>query len=136
MTECSLPAHFWTFRLKITAVSKRAQTDQGLAALLSSLNVPYPTTAVHIGRRVGALPSLIEKHNETVKELEEILTTYFKNPDRVPTNRPTKRLGGWMGIGGKKVDAVDYLTEKIKNLDNRIEVRLAFFVLSTLFRSH
>lgn len=136
MTECSLPAHFWTFRLKITAVSKRAQTDQGLAALLSSLNVPYPTTAVHIGRRVGALPSLIEKHNETVKELEEILTTYFKNPDRVPTNRPTKRLGGWMGIGGKKVDAVDYLTEKIKNLDNRIEVRLAFFVLGTLFRSH
>lgn len=25
-------------------------------------------------------------------------------------------------MGGKKVDAVDYLTEKIKNLDNRIEV--------------
>ncbi|GAA5914365.1 uncharacterized protein JCM6883_003166 [Sporobolomyces salmoneus] len=108
--------------LLITSVSKRAQTDQGLAALLSSLNVPYPTTAVHIGRRVGALPSLIEKHNETVKELEEVLTTYFKNPDRLPTNRPTKRIGGWMGMGGKKVDAVDYLTEKIKNLDNRIEI--------------
>jgi hypothetical protein len=108
--------------LQITAVSKRAQTDQGLSSLLSSLNVPYPTTAVHIGRRVGALPSLIEKHNETVKELEEVLTTYFKNPDRVPTNRPRKRIGGWMGMGGKKVDAVDYLTEKIKNLDNRIEV--------------
>ncbi|GAA6019485.1 hypothetical protein JCM11491_000973 [Sporobolomyces phaffii] len=108
--------------LLITAVSKRAQTDQGLASLLSSLNVPYPTTAVHIGRRVGALPALIEKHNETVKELEEVLTTYFKNPDRVPTNRPRKRIGGWLGMGGKKVDAVDYLTEKIKNLDNRIEI--------------
>ncbi|GAA5992952.1 hypothetical protein JCM5350_003057 [Sporobolomyces pararoseus] len=108
--------------LLITSVSKRAQTDQGLSALLSSLNIPYPTTAVHIGRRVGALPSLIEKHNETVKELEEVLTTYFKNPDRLPTNRPKKRLGGWMGMGGKKVDAVDYLTEKIKNLDNRIEI--------------
>lgn len=53
-----------------------------------------------------------------------MLTTYFKNPDHLPTNRPKKRIGGWMGMGGKKVDAVDYLTEKIKNLDNRIEVSM------------
>ncbi|GAA6058859.1 hypothetical protein JCM10212_002803 [Sporobolomyces blumeae] len=108
--------------LIITSVAKRNQTDQGLAALLSSLNVPYPTSAVHIGRRVGALPALIEKHNEAVKELEGVLTRYFKDPDRVPTKRPTKKLGGWMGIGTKKVDAIDYLTEKIKSLDDRIEI--------------
>lgn len=108
--------------LLITSVSKRAQTDQGLSALLSSLNIPYPTTAVHIGRRVGALPGLIEKHNDAVKELEEVLTTYFKNPDNLPTNRPKKKLGGWMGMGGQSVDAVDYLTEKIKGLDSKIEI--------------
>ncbi|GAA5846360.1 hypothetical protein JCM5353_005262 [Sporobolomyces roseus] len=108
--------------LLITSVSKRAQTDQGLSALLSSLNIPYPTTAVHIGRRVGALPGLIEKHNDAVKELEEVLTTYFKNPDNLPTNRPRKKLGGWMGMGGQSVDAVDYLTEKIKGLDSKIEI--------------
>ncbi|GAA5931151.1 hypothetical protein JCM1841_002118 [Sporobolomyces salmonicolor] len=109
--------------LLITQVSKKSQTDDGLAALLSSLSIPYPTTAVHIGRRVGALPALIKKHNEAVKDLEGVLTRYFKNPDRLPTSRPLKRIGGFAGcVGGRKVDAIDYLTEKIQRLDERIEV--------------
>ncbi|GAA6040001.1 hypothetical protein JCM8097_002661 [Rhodosporidiobolus ruineniae] len=111
--------------LLITQVGKKFQTDNGLGHLLQSLNIPYPTTAVHIGRRVGALPALIEKHNEAVKELEQVLTSYFKDPNRVPTKRPTKRLGGFMGMGGRKVDAVDYLTEKIKSLDERVHLARA-----------
>ncbi|BGP19976.1 hypothetical protein JCM10213_006753 [Rhodosporidiobolus nylandii] len=108
--------------LLITQVKKQYQTDEGLAQLLTSLNIPYPTSAVHIGRRVGALPALIEKHNEAVKELEEVLTRYFKNPDRLPTNRPTKRIGGWLGMGGHKVDSIDYLTQKITQLDQRVHL--------------
>ncbi|GAA6054811.1 hypothetical protein JCM3770_007446 [Rhodotorula araucariae] len=107
--------------LMITHVNKKFQTDAGLQGLLASLNIPYPTTAVHIGRRVGALPTLIKKHNETVMELEEVLTRYFKKPDKMGA-RPTKRIGGWMGLGGQKVDAVDYLTEKIKRLEERVEL--------------
>ncbi|GAA5908026.1 hypothetical protein JCM5296_004359 [Sporobolomyces johnsonii] len=91
--------------LLITQVSKKSQTDAGLAALLSSLSIPYPTTAVHIGRRVGALPALIKKHNEAVKDLEGVLTRYFKNPDRLPTNRPMKRIGGFAGRRGEKSEA-------------------------------
>ncbi|GAA5853364.1 hypothetical protein JCM9279_005766 [Rhodotorula babjevae] len=107
--------------LMITQVNKKFQTDAALQGLLASLNIPYPTTAVHIGRRVGALPALIEKHNETVAELEHVLTTYFKNPNKIGA-RPTKRIGGWMGLGGQKVDAIDYLTEKIKRLEERVEL--------------
>ncbi|BGP43319.1 hypothetical protein JCM10450v2_007469 [Rhodotorula kratochvilovae] len=107
--------------LMITHVNKKFQTDAGLQGLLASLNIPYPTTAVHIGRRVGALPALIKKHNETVMELEEVLTRYFKKPEKMGA-RPTKRIGGWMGLGGQKVDAVDYLTEKIKRLEERVEL--------------
>lgn len=92
-------------RPQITQVNKKFQTDAGLAGLLVSLNIPYPTSAVHIGRRFGALPALIKKHNEAVEELEHVLTTYFKNPDRLPTQRPIKRIGGHMGLGGQKVDA-------------------------------
>ncbi|GAA6005269.1 uncharacterized protein JCM10292_005362 [Rhodotorula paludigena] len=111
--------------LMVTHVAKKYQTDAGLAGLLASLNIPYPTTAVHIGRRVGALPALIKKHNETVKELEEVLTTYLRHPDHVPTSRPTKRIGGKFGLGGQTVDSIDYLTEKIKRLEERIEAARA-----------
>lgn len=109
--------------LLITQVGKKFQTDAGLNALLQSLNIPYPTSAVHIGRRVGVLPALIKKHNETVKELEEVLTSYLKNPEKIPAKRPMKKLGGWMGMGGQRVDAIDYLTQKIKTLEERVEVR-------------
>lgn len=34
-----------------------------------------------------------------------------------------------MGMGGQSVDAVDYLTEKIKGLDQKIEVRNSFVFL-------
>ncbi|GAA5905515.1 hypothetical protein JCM6882_004773 [Rhodosporidiobolus microsporus] len=106
--------------LMVTQVHKKYQTDAGLAQLLQSLNIPYPTSAVHIGRRVGQLPGLIKKHNEAVKELEEVLTGYLKNPDKIPAKRPSKRVGGWMGMGGQKVDAIDYWTARIKNLDERV----------------
>ncbi|KAM0786205.1 hypothetical protein ACM66B_007009 [Microbotryomycetes sp. NB124-2] len=110
----------------VTQVPKQAQTDQGLLSLLhnpgqNSLSIPYPTTAVHIGRRVGTLPDLIEKHKDAVRSLESVLTTYFKDPNHVPTKRPTKRIGGTLGLGGQQVDAIDYYTEKIKRLEDRIE---------------
>lgn len=109
-------------RSQITQVDKRSQTDSGLQNLLQSLQIPYPTTAVQIGRRVGTLPELINRHNDAVRALEGVLTTYFKNPDNLPTKRPSMRIGGWMGMGGKKVDAIDYLTQKIQRFEERIEV--------------
>lgn len=33
------------------------------------------------------------------------------------------RLGGTWGCGGKNVDAIDHLTQKIQRLDERIDVR-------------
>ncbi|EST04468.1 protein of unknown function DUF4463 [Kalmanozyma brasiliensis GHG001] len=103
--------------LMITDVTKRYQADNALGAVLSELKMPYPTTEVHIGRRVGILPDLIEKHNDLVRELERVLAKYLKNPNQVPAKRPTKTIGGFMGCGGKKVDAIDYLTSQI----NRVE---------------
>jgi len=101
----------------LTDVKKRYQGDGALGAVLSELKMPYPTTEVHIGRRVGVLPDLIEKHNDLVRELERVLAKYLKNPNQVPAKRPTKTIGGFMGIGGEKVDSIDYLTNQI----NRVE---------------
>ncbi|SPO29576.1 uncharacterized protein UTRI_04680_B [Ustilago trichophora] len=103
--------------LMITDVTKRYQADNALGAILSEIKMPYPTTEVHIGRRVGVLPDLIEKHNDLVRELEHVLAKYLKNPNQLPSKRPTKTIGGFLGCGGEKVDAIDYLTNQI----NRVE---------------
>ncbi|SCZ94465.1 BZ3500_MvSof-1268-A1-R1_Chr12-2g03916 [Microbotryum saponariae] len=108
--------------IMVTQIQKRDRSDEGLFNLLRTLQIPYPTTAVHIGRKVGTLPELIQRHNDAVRALEGVLTSYFKDPNRIATNRPTMRVGGWMGMGGKKVDSIDYLTQKIQRFDERIEV--------------
>lgn len=64
-----------------------------MAHLLKSLKIPYPTTAVHIGRRFGALPTLIDDHTAAVKSLESVLTNYLKNPNKLP-KRPIRRVNG------------------------------------------
>lgn len=73
------------------------------------------------------LPELIEQHEHAVRELEEVLAKYLKNPDRLPPNRPTcktqKKDRSY--APGTKVDAIDYLTSRISSLEVEIkEVRL------------
>ena len=105
---------------QITNVDRRSQTDEGLSLLLESLRIPYPTTAVHIGRRTEELPEIIEVHQETVRKLEQVLTKHLRT-GKIPDKRPTMRLGGFLGMGGQKVDAIDHLTTRIQRLEARIE---------------
>jgi hypothetical protein len=42
-----------------------------------------------VGRNVKDLPELIEKHDETVRELEQHLAKYLSNPNQLPAKRPT-----------------------------------------------
>lgn len=69
-----------------------------------------------VGRNVKDLPVLIKKHEEAVRKLEAVLAKYLKNPDRLPPNRPTMRPSRT----GEPVDAIDYLTERIQELEARI----------------
>lgn len=100
---------FYARTLMVRHVPRKLQTDEGLQSMFETLRVPYPTTAVHIGRRVGNLPELIDYHNEAVRELEGYLVMYLKD-GKIGKKRPTIRKGGFMGIGGKKLDAIDYWT--------------------------
>ncbi|KAG7091101.1 hypothetical protein E1B28_010156 [Marasmius oreades] len=111
---------FYARTLAITEVPRKFQSDEGLRQIFGSVQVPYPTTSVHIGRRVGRLPELIEFHNNTVRELEEYLVRYLKG-GRVAKKRPTIRIGGCWGCGGTKRDAIDYYTEKLKRTEAAIE---------------
>ncbi|QRV98162.1 hypothetical protein RhiJN_26181 [Ceratobasidium sp. AG-Ba] len=111
---------FYARTLMITQVPKKLQSDPGLAGLFDDLRVPYPTTAVHIGRRVGRLPELIELHNEAVRQLEQVLVTYLKG-GKLGKKRPTITIGGFLGFGGEKKDAIDYYSEKIARAERAVE---------------
>jgi hypothetical protein len=89
--------------------------------LLSQLQIPYPTTAVHIGRRVGMLAFLVERHNQTVRDLEQVLVTYLKG-GKISSKRPMIRISkNFLGLGGRKVDAIDFYTAKIKQYELKIQ---------------
>ncbi|KIK67510.1 hypothetical protein GYMLUDRAFT_37654 [Collybiopsis luxurians FD-317 M1] len=111
---------FYARTLQVTQVPKKYQSDEGIRAIFETYKVPYPTTSVHIGRKVGRLPELIEYHNTTVRELETHLVKYLKN-GAVGKKRPTIRIGGMCGCGGQKRDAIDFYTEKLKRTEAAIE---------------
>jgi hypothetical protein len=100
---------FYARTLAVMHVPKKYQSDEGIKAIFQSLHVPYPTTSVHIGRKVGRLPELIEYHNKTVREFEAVLVQYLRG-GKVSKNRPIIRIGGIMGCGGVQKDAIDFYT--------------------------
>ncbi|KAG1860839.1 hypothetical protein F4604DRAFT_1790278 [Suillus subluteus] len=111
---------FYARTLAVMRVPKKYQSDEGIRAIFESVQVPYPTTSVHIGRKVGRLPELIEYHNTAVRELEQVLVTYLKG-GKIAKERPTIRIGGFMGMGGTKKDAIDFYTAKLKRTEQAIE---------------
>lgn len=100
---------FYARTLTVLHVPKKNQTDEGIKAIFDSLKVPYPTTSVHVGRKVGRLPELIDYHNTTVREFEAVLVKYLKG-GKLGRKRPTIRVGGSCGCGGVKKDAIEHYT--------------------------
>lgn len=111
---------FYARTLTVRHVPKKYQSDMGIKDIFESVHVPYPTTSVHIGRRVGKLPELIEYHNDTVRELEQYLVKYLKG-GKIGKRRPTVRIGSHCGLGGKTHDAIEFYTAKLKRTEAAIE---------------
>lgn len=121
---------FYSRTLQVRHVPKNLQTDEGIRAIFESVKVPYPTTSVHIGRKVGKLPDLIEYHNQTVREFEEVLVKYLKG-GKIRSKRPTIRIGGTCGFGGTTKDAIDWYTCVFSNFALfLLKTQISFIVLS------
>jgi hypothetical protein len=84
-----------------------------------------------IARNVKVLPELIEEHEATVRNLEKHLAKYLHDPAHLPAHRPecrpSKNDPNFSTYArGQKVDAIEYLTARIKELEAEIkEVRLS-----------
>ncbi|KAM3421601.1 hypothetical protein BST61_g1988 [Cercospora zeina] len=115
--------------LMLTDIPKDMRTDEGIARITDKVKTTPDMPKTSIARNVKDLPHLVKQHEKCVRELEEHLAKYLKNPDRLPATRPTckphkedRSFGSY--AKGQKVDAIEYLAERIKGLEMEIrEVR-------------
>lgn len=74
-------------------------------------------------RNVKDLPKLISQHEEAVRELESVLAKYLKRPEQLPAKRPmmSPLKSDKDSNPDGKVDAIDYLTGRIRILEEEIK---------------
>lgn len=105
--------------LMLTDIPSASRTDEGILRLTDEVEQTSGLPRAAIARNVKELPEMIEEHDRAVRELENVLAKYLKNPDSLPANRPTitpsKKYR--KNNGGQKVDAIDYLTDRIGELE-------------------
>ena len=109
--------------LMITDIPAASRTDEGILRLTDEVEQTSGLPRAAIARNVKELPELIEEHDKVVKELEVVLAKYLKNPDSLPVTRPTTTPSKKYrkNNGGQKVDAIDYLTDRISELEMEIK---------------
>ncbi|KAJ5793679.1 hypothetical protein N7457_000278 [Penicillium paradoxum] len=109
--------------LMLTDIPSNSRTDEGILRLTDKVNPTAALPRAAIGRNVRDLPRIIKEHEEVVRELESVLAKYLKNPDRLPAKRPTVRPPRHQRSKhpGGKVDAIDYLTVRIRVLEEEIK---------------
>ena len=109
--------------LMITDIPSPDRSDEGILRLTDLVNPTATIPRASIGRNVRDLPSLIKEHEDAVRELESILAKYLKRPDHLPAKRP--RIRPPRSQRNKhpdgKVDAIDYLTVRIRVLEEEIK---------------
>ena len=109
--------------LMFTDIRSASRTDEGILRLTDEVEQTSGLPRAAIARNVKELPELIEEHDRAVRELEMVLAKYLKNPDNLPVNRPTIKPSKKYrkNNGGQKVDAIDYLTDRIGELEVEIK---------------
>ncbi|OAX79713.1 hypothetical protein ACJ72_05967 [Emergomyces africanus] len=109
--------------LLIRHIPPDLRTDEGLLRLTDEINPTPSIPRASIGRNMKELPKLIAEHEKLVRQLEEVIAKYFKNPEQLPPKRPTCRPSKEYQAehGSGKVDAIDYLTDRIRDLEAEIK---------------
>lgn len=112
--------------LMLTDIPKEYRSDDGITRITDEVRATDSVPRAAIARNVKDLPDLVEEHEENVRNLEGYLAKYLKNPDKLPAKRPTCKVSknDSSYTKGQKVDAIEYLTARIKELEIQIkEVR-------------
>lgn len=121
-----LPSNEATMKsLMVSHIPKSKQTDQDLKVWIESTRaIQHPIKDSMMGHHSNKLSEIYENHEIAVHQLETALASYLsdgKNTDS--KKRPTVRVDGMLFglIGGKKVDAIEYYTKQVAELDGEIK---------------
>jgi len=101
-------------------------TDEGIARLIDIVAPSSSFSRTSIARDVKELPVLVAEHSRVVRKLEKVLARYLKDPQNIPSARPTclpsKKDRSYSTYPkGQKIDAIEYLTQRIKQLEFEIK---------------
>ncbi|KAI9876263.1 MAG: hypothetical protein M1830_006906 [Pleopsidium flavum] len=109
--------------LMVTDIPPSYRTDEGILRITDAVEQTAGLPGAAVGRNVKELPLLIEQHQRQVRELESVLAKYLKDPDKIPSSRPTCRPSKHdrKQSQGHKVDAIEYLTGRIRDLEIEIK---------------
>ncbi len=124
--------------LMLYDLPRACASDEGIARIIDEVAPSSSFARTAIARNVKELPELIEQHDHNVRKLEEVLAKYLKNPAQLPPNRPTckpsKKDHAYSSYPrGQKLDAIDYYTKRIRDLETEIkQVRAAVDRRSTM----
>jgi calcium permeable stress-gated cation channel len=112
-------------------IPKNLASDEGISKIIDSVAPSSSFARTAVARNVKILPELIQEHEKTVRKLEKVLAKYLKDPQNLPPARPMIKPSRHDRSydtypKGQKVDAIEYLTQRIKELEIEIkEVRLS-----------
>lgn len=109
--------------LLVTDIPAADRSDEGILRITDEVNPTAALPRAAIGRTVRDLPTIIKEHEEHVRELESVLAKYLKRPDQLPAKRPTMRppRNQRSKHPGGRVDAIDFLTVRIRVLEEEIK---------------
>ncbi|KAF2843331.1 DUF221-domain-containing protein [Patellaria atrata CBS 101060] len=109
--------------LIVTDIPRDFRTDEGIVKLTEEVRSTESIPRAAIGRNAKELPELVKEHEDAVKQLEKYLAKYLRNPDKLPIKRPTCKPSNKDRThrGDQEVDAIDYLTDRIRELEIQIK---------------
>lgn len=108
---------------QLTQIPNASRTDEGIVRIVQQAKATDDVPKTAIGRNAKDLPELIEQHEDAVKSLEKVLASYLKDPNHLPAKRPTCKPSKKDRVrdGKVEVDAIDYLTGRIRELEIEIK---------------
>lgn len=109
----------------VTDIPQNMRNDDGVVNLVDSIKATSSLPRTAIARNVKEIPEKIEEHEKAVRQLEKVLAKYLKNPDRLPATRPLCKPSkkDKTQPHNQKVDAIDYLTNRIEILESEIRMQ-------------
>ncbi|KAK3352805.1 hypothetical protein B0T25DRAFT_193351 [Lasiosphaeria hispida] len=112
--------------LMLYDIPKNFASDEGIARIIDVVVPSSSFSRTAIARDVKILPDLIDEHSITVRKLEKVLAIYLKDPNHLPPARPvcppSKKDPSFATYPkGQKVDAIEYLTQRIRSLELEIK---------------